>query len=124
MTGGAFCRETARHVRTIVRVPPSGSILFNCHTRSGQRSRIDRGSLQYELSIVQQFTIKSDSSGLTFSAVTGRVSMQIFLRPPNPEALSFEVDFQIQQAIVALRRSSIREGLHRSVLRSDWLKWS
>lgn len=33
--------------------------------------------------------------------------MQIFLRPPNPEALSFEVDFQIQQAIVALRRSSI-----------------
>jgi hypothetical protein len=34
--------------------------------------------------------------------------MQIFLRPPNPEALSFEVDFQIQQAIVALRRSAIR----------------
>ena len=33
--------------------------------------------------------------------------MQIFLRPPNPEALSFEVDFRIQQAIVALRRSSI-----------------
>ena len=33
--------------------------------------------------------------------------MEIFLQPPNPEALSFEVDFQIQQAIVALRRSSI-----------------
>ena len=34
--------------------------------------------------------------------------MQIFLQPPNPEALSFEVDFQMQQAIVALRRSAIR----------------
>ena len=33
--------------------------------------------------------------------------MQIFLQPPNPEALSFEVDFQIQQAIVALRGSSV-----------------
>jgi hypothetical protein len=33
--------------------------------------------------------------------------MQIFLQPPNPEALSFEVDFQIQQAIVALHGSSI-----------------
>jgi len=29
--------------------------------------------------------------------------MQIFLQPPSPEALSFEVDFHIQQAIVALR---------------------
>ncbi len=34
--------------------------------------------------------------------------MEIFLQPPNPEALSFEVDFQIQQAIVALRHSSIQ----------------
>jgi len=33
--------------------------------------------------------------------------MEIFLQPPNPEALSFEVDFQIQQAIVALQHSSI-----------------
>jgi hypothetical protein len=33
--------------------------------------------------------------------------MEIFLQPPNPEALSFEVDFQIQQAIVALRQSSV-----------------
>ncbi len=33
--------------------------------------------------------------------------MEIFLQPPNPEALSFEIDFQIQQAIVALRRSSV-----------------
>ena len=33
--------------------------------------------------------------------------MEIFLQPPNPEALSFEVDFQIQQVIVALRHSSI-----------------
>lgn len=40
--------------------------------------------------------------------------MQIFLQPPSPEALSFEVDFQIQQAIVALRRSSIMiEGAGR-----------
>jgi hypothetical protein len=33
--------------------------------------------------------------------------MQIFLQPPNPQALSFEVDFQIQQAIASLRRSSV-----------------
>jgi hypothetical protein len=33
--------------------------------------------------------------------------IEIFLQPPNRQALSFEVDFQIQQAIVALRRSSI-----------------
>ena len=53
--------------------------------------------------------------------------MQIFLQPPNPEALSFEVDFQIQQAIVALRRSSIiirgagrfGDGLSAIVLQRD-----
>jgi hypothetical protein len=33
--------------------------------------------------------------------------MEIFLQPPNPDALSFEIDFQSQQAIVALRRSSV-----------------
>jgi hypothetical protein len=33
--------------------------------------------------------------------------MEIFLQPPSSEALSFEVDFQIQQAIVALRQSSL-----------------
>jgi hypothetical protein len=53
--------------------------------------------------------------------------MQIFLQPPSPEALSFEVDFQIQQAIVALRRSSIMihgvgrfgDGLSAIVLKRD-----
>jgi len=53
--------------------------------------------------------------------------MQIFLQPPNPEALSFEIDFQIQQAIAALRRSSIRiqgagrfgDGLSGIVLQRD-----
>ena len=33
--------------------------------------------------------------------------MQIFLQPPKAEAPSFEVDFQLQQAIAALRRSRI-----------------
>jgi len=53
--------------------------------------------------------------------------MQIILEPPKPEAPSFEVDFQIQQAIVALRRSSITirgagrfgEGLSAIVLQRD-----
>jgi len=36
--------------------------------------------------------------------------MQIFLQPPSPEALSFEIDFQIQQAIVALSGSSVMIG--------------
>jgi hypothetical protein len=53
--------------------------------------------------------------------------MEIFLEPPNPEALSFEVDFQIQQAIVALRRSSVAiygatrfgDGLSAIVLKRD-----
>ena len=43
--------------------------------------------------------------------------MQIFLRPPNPEALSFEVDFQIQQAIVALRRSVHYDPRRRPIWR-------
>jgi hypothetical protein len=53
--------------------------------------------------------------------------MEIFLQPPNPEALSFEVDFQILQAIVALRESSIMilgasrldDGLSAIVLQRD-----
>ncbi len=53
--------------------------------------------------------------------------MQIFLQPPNPLALSFEVDFQIQRAIVALRSSSITiqgagrfgDGLSAIVLQRD-----
>lgn len=53
--------------------------------------------------------------------------MEIFLQPPNPEALSFEVDFQIQQAIVALQKSSIAihgasrfgDGLSAIVLKRD-----
>ncbi len=49
--------------------------------------------------------------GLTHLAphphLEGIAFMQIFLQPPNPEAPSFEVDFQIQQAIAALRRSCI-----------------
>jgi hypothetical protein len=53
--------------------------------------------------------------------------MQIFLQPPNPQALSFEVDFQIQKAIVALRRSSITirgagrfgDGLSAIVIQRD-----
>ena len=53
--------------------------------------------------------------------------MEIFLQPPNPDALSFEVDFQIQQAIVALRKSSIPihgasrigDGLSAIVLKRD-----
>ncbi len=43
--------------------------------------------------------------------------MENFLQPPNPEALSFEVDFQIQQAIVALRHSSVAiHGAGRAVI--------
>jgi hypothetical protein len=53
--------------------------------------------------------------------------MQIFLQPPSPEALSFEVDFQIQRAIVALRACSITirgagrfgDGLSAIVLQRD-----
>jgi hypothetical protein len=53
--------------------------------------------------------------------------MQIFLQPPNPQALSFEIDFQIQKAIVVLRRSSITirgagrfgDGLSAIVLQRD-----
>ena len=67
------------------------------------------------------------SSGLTFHSPLETGVCSIFLQPPNPEALSFEVDFQIQQAIAALRRSSIRiqgagrfgEGLSAIVLQRD-----
>jgi hypothetical protein len=53
--------------------------------------------------------------------------MQIFLQPPSPGALSFEVDFQIQQAIVALRGSSVAiqgagrfgDGLSAIVIQCD-----
>lgn len=34
--------------------------------------------------------------------------MRILLQPPRPDAPSFEVDFEIQKALVALHGSSIR----------------
>ena len=34
--------------------------------------------------------------------------MRILLQPPRPDALSFEVDFEIQKALVALHGYSIK----------------